>query len=194
MLNRQTQWHMMAAVGVVALLLAFCVWQFGAAQATPGSAIIEGAPPKPTFYDSPDDYNLAAIEADPAGYYSQVVPSRVWQRAPPPAGRERHEEILIVGEAYRFVVENEQLAQPLAVRAKPARPVTFTALDQGKFANGEISITVRADNQGYAQVEFWVAGPGGYRVLAGSPENQGPAEFVIRAFTAAELADLQDRS
>jgi len=166
----------------VAVVATFIVWGTMLAQNT--------APPPPTFYDSPDDYDLAAIQADPDAYYAQSVPSRVWQLAPAPPGKERHPEILIEGSAFRFVAEDTQLPEPLVVRAKPGRPVTFTALDQGEFANGEHSITVPADEQGYARVEFSVAGVGNYRVLAGSPENHGPAEFVIQAMSESDLKEF----
>jgi hypothetical protein len=145
----------------------------------------------PTYYDQPKAYDLAAILADPETYYTQVEPARVWQTAPVPAGQVRHEPLQIIGARYQLVEEKTQLVQPLRVKAKPHRPVTFTALDQGKFANGNISITVPADAHGYADVEFSVGQAGDFRVLAGSPENYGPAEFLVQACTASDLAAIQ---
>lgn len=180
------------SLSLVVLCSGICLWQFGTAQSPDVAAVIpqDSPPPKPTFYDAPDEYDPVAIKADPQAYYGRVVPSRVWQQAPIPPELERHPEIMIEGEAFRFVEMDAKLEQPLIVRAKPGRPVTFTALDHGHFENGERSITLPADANGYAQVEFWVEGGGGFRVLAGSPENQGPAEFVLQAMTANDLTEL----
>jgi len=148
-------------------------------------------PREPTFYDEADRYDLAAIRRDPSSYYRRSVPSRVWQIAPMPTGEKQHEELLIVGQRFRFVEANGRLPVPLTVRAKPGRPVTFTALDQGRFANGRLSITIPADEDGYATIDFWVSDMGDFRVLAGSPENHGPAEFTLQALPAAELHDVE---
>lgn len=99
---------------------------------------------------------------------------------------------MIVGQRFRFVEANDRRPVPLSVRAKPGRPVTFTALDQGHFVNGRISITAPADLDGYAAVDFWVGDPGDFRVLAGSPENHGPAEFTLQALPPDELRELQN--
>lgn len=183
------------SLSLLTLLAALSIWQFGTAQPPDvgDSALAkqESPPPKPTFYDTPDSYDLLAIKANPKAYYSRVIPSRVWQQAPIPPEKERHEEIMIEGEAFRFVKMDAKLEQPLTVRTKPSRPVTFTALDHGHFVNGERSITLPADGNGYAQVDFWIEGGGGFRVLAGSPENHGPAEFVIQALPQNELAELK---
>ncbi len=79
----------------------------------------------------------------------------------------------------------------MVVRGKPERPVTFTALDHGHFSNGKISITVAADEFGYARADFWVGDEGDFRVLAGSPENLGPTEFTVQAVPAEVLKSLQ---
>jgi hypothetical protein len=147
--------------------------------------------PTPTYYDRPAEYDLAAILAAPETYYAQVEPARVWQTAPVPAGQVRHEPLEIIGARFQLVEENTRVAQPLRVKAQPQRPVTFTALDQGRFANGQLSITVPADEHGYAEAEFWVGPVGEFRVLAGSPENYGPAEFVLQACTASDLAAVE---
>ena len=181
------------SLALLALLGGISVWQFGTAQPPDSVKPVapESPPPKPTFYDALDEYDPVAINANPAAYYSRVVPSRVWQQAPIPPELERHPEIMIEGEAFRFVEMDAKLERPLVVRAKPGRPVTFTALDHGHFPNGERSISLPADENGYAQVDFWLEGGGGFRVLAGSPENQGPAEFVLQAMPKKELSDLK---
>ena len=147
-------------------------------------------PQEPTFYDPPDAYDLKAIAADP-GYYQRVVPSRVWQQAPLPEGQQRHEELQVLSRAIQYVPRSAKLAEPIRVKVKPNRPVTFTALDAGHFANGKISITVPADENGYAQADFWVGDMGDFRILAGSPENQGPAEIILQSLSDKQLEELK---
>ena len=147
-------------------------------------------PQAPTFYDQPDPYDLKAIEADP-GYYQRVIPSRVWQQAPPPKGKVRHEELLVLSRAIQYVPRNQKLAEPIRVKVKPNRPVTFTALDAGHFANEKLSITVPADQYGYAQADFWVGDMGDFRILVGSPENQGPAEIILQSLSVKQLGELR---
>lgn len=182
-------------VVLLALLLAG-IWQVGNARSIeqtlpPEPAFKNPQVADPTFYDEPDEYDLLKILADPDAYYSQSVPSRVWQQAPVDNEQLRWPEIQIIGQGMRFVEEHKPLAEPLVVLATPHRPVTFTALDQGTFANGKYSITVPADEHGYASAEFTVSSASGFRVLAGSPENHGPAEFVIEAYPADELKKLE---
>jgi hypothetical protein len=166
-------------------------WGSGRSRFDARRSVPKSAPHQPTFYDAPGPYDLDAIQVDPAGYYGRSVPSRAWQIAPLPPGRKQHEELLIVGQRFRFVAANDPRPVPLSVRAKPCRPVTFTALDSGRFANGRISITVPADQDGCAKVDFWVGDVGDFRVLAGSPENHGPAEFTLQALLPSELHDLE---
>lgn len=144
---------------------------------------------KPNVNAPAKEFDAAAVAAD-ADYYKKVDPSRAWQQAGAPAGKVRNEEVLIVGDPIRLTLANGQLDKPLEVKVKPGMPVTFVALDTGHFSNGEVSITVKADEKGHAQADFWVGGVGNYRVLAGSPENFGPAQFEIQAVTAEELKDI----
>ena len=132
-------------------------------------------------------YDLVAIKADPA-YYRRADAARLYQKAPVPAGQVKHEEILIVGDPFRLALPNSWLEQPLQVRVKPGRPVTFVALDSGTFENGKTTITVPADETGLAAARFHVTNQGYYRVLAGSPENTGPAKFSLRCL-AKELRE-----
>ena len=127
-------------------------------------------------------YDLSLINADP-GYYQRVDPLRLYQMAPIPTGQKRHEELRIVGEAYRLALPQSWLEQPLVVQAKPGRPVTFVALDSGKFTNDETSITIKADGRGLASTSFFVTNEGRYRVLAGSPENAGQATFFVHCIS-----------
>ncbi len=48
-----------------------------------------------------------------------------------------------------------------------------------------------ADEDGYATIDFWVGDIGDFRVLAGSPENHGPAEFTLQALSPAELHGIE---
>lgn len=181
----------LAAIAVCGVVL----WQLGLAQqarlrpraAAPTSpaAVLSEQKVKPL-----PPYNLAAINSDSA-YYQRADAARIHQMAPIPPGQKRHEELQIVGEPLRLALPDSWLEQPLVVRAKPGRPVTFVALDSGKFANDEITITVKADAQGLAAAKFYVPNEGEYRVLAGSPENAGPAQFGIRCVTKAFRDDLE---
>lgn len=127
-------------------------------------------------------YDPSRIDAD-ASYYQHVDASRLFQTATIPSGQTRHEEIQIVGEAYRLALPHSWLEHPLVVTAKPGRPVTFVALDSGKFPNDDLSITIKADERGLASTSFFVTNEGRYRVLAGSPENAGPAAFYVHCMS-----------
>lgn len=127
-------------------------------------------------------YDLSRINADPS-YYHRADALRLYQTASVPTGQKRHEEIQIVGEAYRLTLPHNWLEQPLVVIAKPGRPVTFVALDSGKFPNDDLSITIKADGRGLASTSFFVTNEGRYRVLAGSPENAGPAAFYVHCMS-----------
>jgi hypothetical protein len=135
-------------------------------------------------------YDLSLINADPT-YYKRVDAQRLYQMAPIPAGQKRHEELRIIGEAIRLALPQSWLEQPLVVQAKPGRPVTFVALDSGKFPNGDTSITVKADGSGLASTSFFVTNEGRYRVLAGSPENAGPAAFQVHCMSKTMRDDVR---
>jgi hypothetical protein len=135
-------------------------------------------------------YDLSSINADPS-YYQRVDALRLYQMARIPAGQKRHEELRIIGDAFRLAVPQSWLEQPLAVLAKPGRPVTFVALDSGKFSNGEITITTKADADGLATAAFFVTNEGPYRVLAGSPENAGPAAFYVHCMSQTMRDELR---
>lgn len=188
-------------VGALSLATLFIVsvaaWQLGVARYKQASAIKQTASlltstaarsANPSTLTEP--YDLSLIEADP-GYYQRVDALRLYQTAPIPTGQKRHEEIRIAGEAYRLAVPQSWLEQPLVVLAKPGRPVTFVALDSGKFPNDEISITIKADGRGLASTSFFVTDEGRYRVLAGSPENAGPAAFYVNCISQTMRDDLR---
>jgi hypothetical protein len=138
----------------------------------------------------PAPYDLSLINADPT-YYKRVDARRLYQMVPIPAGQKRHEELRIIGEAIRLALPQSWLEQPLVIQAKPGRPVTFVALDSGKFPNGDTSITVKADGLGLASTLFFVTNEGRYRVLAGSPENAGPATFQVYCMSKTMRDDVR---
>jgi hypothetical protein len=201
-----THFSFLKALALGALLLvSIALWQWGVAgheqSQPPSSTPIEHTSSSdklltPTLAPSANDSTLSApydasrINAD-SNYYQRVDASRLYQMAPIPAGQKRHEELQIVGEAYRFALPQSWLEQPLVVLAKPDRPVTFVALDSGKFANGDVSITIRADSRGLASTTFFVTNEGRYRVLAGSPENAGPAVFYVHCMSRTMRDDLR---
>jgi hypothetical protein len=200
LLLRHLGWKMLALCA--ALVVSVALWQLGIAQPArflprPAEPVSSSAIVKsPAAADSAHEakpkarYDLALIAAD-STYYQRADASRLYDKAPIPAGRKRHEELLIMREAIRLVLPERWLEQPLVVRAKPNRPVTFLALDSGKFSNGEITITVKADAQGLASAAFFVGNQGRYRVLAASPENAGPAAFELHCMSKTLRDDLR---
>lgn len=182
------------ALALAAIMIgSLTVWQMGLAQSmsqwgvvkhmsssgkgTSSAALNPANTAKPTA-----PYDLSLINAD-SSYYQRIDAGRLYQMAPIPAGQKQHEELRIIGEPFRLALPQSWLEQPLVVQAKSGRPVTFVALDSGKFANDDISITVKADGRGLASTSFFVTNEGRYRVLAGSPENAGPATFEVQCIS-----------
>jgi hypothetical protein len=163
----------------VLLIVSLAVWRLGVVgyEQSPYAKLLT---PTAAASDSTQRpaYDLSRINGD-VGYYHRVDANRLYEMAPIPAGQRRHEEIRIIGEAIRLAIPQSWLEQPLVVLAKPGRPLTFVALDSGKFPNGDISITVKADGSGLASASFFVTNEGRYRVLVSSPENAGPAVFQV---------------
>lgn len=193
--SRYLGWKAFALAGL--LIVSLAVWQLviaGHKQSVDASSSIKSLTPAvaPSANDSTlrVPYDLSLINAD-SSYYERVDPLRLYQMAPIPAGQKRHEELRIVGEAYRLALPQSWLEQPLVVVAMPGRPVTFVALDSGKFANGDTSITIKADGRGLASTSFFVTNEGRYRVLAGSPENAGPAAFQVHCISRTMRDDVR---
>jgi len=185
-LFRYLRWK---ALALAALLISLALWQLGVAGHEHTSSSAKLLPP--TAARSVNvPYDLSVINAD-SSYYQRVDALRLYQLAPVPAGQKRHEELRIVGEAYRLALPQSWLEQPLVVLAKPDRPMTFVALDSGKFPNGDISITIKADGRGLASTSFFVTNEGRYRVLAASPENAGPAAFYVHCMSQTMRDELR---
>jgi hypothetical protein len=164
------------------------------AEAAPATATTNkaaNAPTDPGFNEPAEPYDPAAIARDPDAYYGRSVPNRVWQTAPLRPGSRQPRRLMGQIEPFRIVAANGPDAVPMLVRGEPGQPVTFTALDHGHFSNGKISITVRSDEEGYARADFYVGEAGDFRVLAGSPENLGRAEFTLQALPADELKSVR---
>lgn len=191
------------ALSLVTLLIgSLALWQLGIArhEQSPSSEIthtvLSVKSLTPTTTRSENDstrrtpYDLARINADPS-YYKRVDPSRLYQMAPIPARQKRHEELRIIGEPFRLALPESWLEHALVVQAKPGRPVTFVALDSGKFVNDDISITIKADGRGLAATSFFVTNEGRYRVLANSPENAGPAVFQVYCISQTMRDELR---
>lgn len=118
-------------------------------------------------------------------YYSKVDPSRIYVDRPARSD-ERRARLLplspVCGEGRPLQVH----AGPLAVRTSPGAPVTFYAPDQGRFPNGECSITVRADDEGRAETSFTYGTMSSFhRVVAHSPEAVGWVVFQLEALSDA---------
>lgn len=197
---RHLGWKVLALAAT--LVVSVTLWQLGIAQqlrrslrpAEPNSlaAIVNNPAAAGSTNEAKTKarYDLALIAAD-STYYQRADAARLNDKAPIPAGRKRHDELLIVGEGIRLALPQSWLEQPLVVLAKPGRPVTFLALDSGAFSNGEITITVKADSRGLASAAFFVGNLGRYRVLAASPENAGPATFDLHCMTKTMRDDLR---
>ena len=182
----------------LALLLGLMYFTLSTAGTAPAAGLDRpraesraAAPPEPGFDDPAEPYDLAAIARDPEAYYGRSVPNRVWQTAPLRPGSRHPRRLMAQDRPFRIAAANGPDAVPMLVRGEPGRPVTFTALDQGHFGNGKNSITVRSDEQGYARADFYVGAEGEFRVLAGSPENYGQAEFTVQAVPAEVLKSVQ---
>jgi hypothetical protein len=128
----------------------------------------------------PKKFDLAEFEKDPNVYLHVIEPGRVFQTAQPgpgvsvlrPAGPRIHR--VLEGGSVKF-----------RVQAVPGAPVAFSSFDLGQFSNQLTSITVRADKQGVAEVDF-LAAPGPYvdmHVLAGSPVTTGQVRFIINVLS-----------
>jgi hypothetical protein len=172
----------------VLVVCAFVFWQYALADIKLSSPV-ETSKARHAVKPLPV-YDLAAIDDDPT-YYQRADASRLYLTAPKPVGQVRFEEIRIIGDPFRLVLPHSRVEPALAVRARPGRPVTFVALDSGRFVNDQATITVKADGDGLAIAPFSVSIPGDYAVLASSPENEGRAEFYVQCVTKEFLADLK---
>lgn len=62
--------------------------------------------------------------------------------------------------------EPNQIVGPIRIQTKPNKPIFLRAIDKGVFTNGAPEIFVKADEKGFAQIDFKLGkGMGQYRVL-----------------------------
>lgn len=125
---------------------------------------------------APKAFDRDSFLANPDAYLVQHVPGRVWQTAQPGPGipvLERigpPKQVMKFGEAIR-----------LKVKTEPGMPVTFTSFDIGTFDNGLASITVAADDKGFAEANFNSSSGkvGEVNLLAASPVATEQVKFDV---------------
>ena len=126
-------------------------------------------PPKP--------YDDAAFERDKAAYCNTVEPGRIFQSAQPGADVPRLE---MDSNQLQSVVQGEQVA--LQVHGVPGKPVTFCALDGGRFVENQLNtVTVVADGHGIAKVNYQATTGviNEVNIQAASPVASGNAKFTV---------------
>ncbi len=124
----------------------------------------------------PEEFNRRKYLADPKTYLAQHVPGRVWQTAQPGPDVPVLERISSPKQVMKF---GEAIR--LKVKAEPLMPVTFTSFDIGTFDNGLASITVAADEQGFAEANFNSSSGkvGEINLLAASPVAAEQVKFDV---------------
>jgi hypothetical protein len=125
---------------------------------------------------APEPFDRDAFAADPQTYLDTIEPGRVYQTAQPGADVPR---VRVVGFSFFKIRQGESVE--LKVEAAPLAPVTFTSFDAGAFENELPSVTVRADEDGIATVDFYgTSGTfGDIDILAGCPLASGQARFKV---------------
>ena len=123
-----------------------------------------------------EPFDLASYQSDPQAYLSQAIPSRIWDTLPPG-------EAPRIGRAGRYLFDVLQ-GESVVLRAKtdPDMPVTFYSAALGQFDNQLATITVQADHEGFAEVNYRAtAGQmGDIDIFAGSPVRSGRTRFLVR--------------
>lgn len=124
----------------------------------------------------PSPFDANSFAADPLVYLNTIEPGRVFQTAQPGPGVEVLRQI-----SPRHISIRQGEKTKLRVQAVAGAPVTFKSFDLGRFENELTTISVRANEEGVAEVEFF-GSPGTYNnvnILAGSPLTTGQAKFVV---------------
>ena len=136
----------------------------------------EKFPERLTSFVLPAPFDRAAFAADPAKYLQTVEPGRVYQTAPPGAAVT---PIRRLSRRYQRILQGETVT--LKAQVQPGMPVTFFSAKLGQFENQLTTMTVRANAQGIAEVQF-TATPGtrgDIDILAASPVHSYQAHYVI---------------
>ena len=121
-------------------------------------------------------FDRAAYEKDPQPYLDEVEPGRIWQSADEGEGVT---PIQPIGDFHRQLLQGE--SAPLSVKIDPNMPATFYSPRLGRFENQLTSVTVKADEQGFARATF-TATPGSHgdvTVFVSSPVASGQARFLF---------------
>lgn len=124
----------------------------------------------------PADFDPDAFKRDPKAYLDVIEPGRAWQSKPPGP------DVKSIGTNKEFHQVKEKEAVRLEVLAEPNFPVSFTSTDLGAFENDLATITVVANESGWAQASFTAtAGTvGPVNVSASSPMTSGRVHFHIQ--------------
>ncbi len=122
-------------------------------------------------------FDLAAYRADPAAYCRVVDGSRYLQVVDPGPDVP---VVTAIGAGTATLRPGERVR--VQVQTDPGAPVSCTSQGLGEFpASGQSAVTVPADAQGVATIEFLAsAGTVGHCLLiAGSPVRAGQVQFLI---------------
>ncbi len=122
-------------------------------------------------------FDPEVFEEDPETYLTTVEPGRVWQAADPGEGVKRLKR---TSSGYQRVLQGESVE--LKVETVPGSPVTFHSFKLGQFDNQLTTMSVRADSEGVAYVNFKATGGtyGELEILAASPQASGQVQFVVK--------------
>ena len=124
-------------------------------------------------------FDREAYQSDPemrASYLRTPEPGRVFTPAQPAPGTPR---IRLACNPYAQINQGESIV--LRVQGVPGMPVTFTSFDLGEFENRLTTITVEADESGFAHAPF-TAPPGTFgpvRIMAASPVTSGQVRLTV---------------
>lgn len=131
----------------------------------------------------PAPFNKATFEADPQAYMDVIEPGRVFQPAQP---GENVTPLKYLSDPRPGVALGGTI--DLQVQVLPSAPVTFSSLDLGSFQNMLTSITVRANEQGVATVNFTASEGtvGDVNILCASPLTSGQGKFVVHVLLPDE--------
>ncbi len=148
-----------------------------AAPAQPVTSLGSAAPAPVRITRVAAGFDLAAYRADPAAYCRVVDGSRYMQVVDPGPDVP---VVTAIGAGAVTLRPGERVR--LQVQTDPMCPVSCTSQGLGEFpASGQSAITVPADAQGVATIEFLAsAGTVGHCLLiAGSPVRAGQVQFLI---------------
>ena len=128
----------------------------------------------------PKPFNKVAFFNDPQAYVDIVEPGRAWQSAEPGDG------VKTIGTDREFYDVKFGESVRLKALAYPSGPVTFTSTDLGAFDNDLSSITVIANEKGWAAANFTITAgtSGGVNVSAASPLTSGRLAFYVNVVPA----------